>query len=95
MGIFIHKGASEPLLEMADHLTCCAQRQYKDHTLGKEPVPEFVAMFPQGAPYAICRELRLEKMSGGQEPHWQFRFTDDAPDLARLNWRTRRSASVA
>jgi len=95
VGIFIHKGASEPLLEMADHLTCCAQRQYKDHTLGKEPVPEFVAMFPGSAPYAICRELRLEKMSGGQEPHWQLRFTDDAPDLARLNWRTRRTASVA
>ena len=88
-GIFIHKGASEPLLEMADHLTCCAQRQYKDQAPGKEPMPEFVAMFPRGAPYAIYRELRLGKMSGGDEPRWQLSFTDDEPAIAQPAWRAR------
>jgi hypothetical protein len=42
--IFTHKGASEPLLEMADHLTWHAQRQHKDQTPGKELMPEFLAM---------------------------------------------------
>ena len=72
-----------------------AQQQYKDQAPGKELMPEFVAMFPKGAPYAIYRELRLEKMSGGQEPHWQLSFTEDAPTIARLNWRAWKSASGA
>jgi hypothetical protein len=80
---------------MADHLTWRAQAQYKEQTPGKELMPEFIAMFPQGAPYAIYRELRLEKMSGGREPHWQFSFTEDAPAIARLNWRALKSASGA
>ena len=75
VGIFIHEGTSEPLLEMADHLTCRAQRQYKDQGPGKVLMPEFVAMFPRGAPYAIYRELRLGKMGGGEEPRWQLSFT--------------------
>ncbi len=94
VGIFIHKGASEPLLEMADHLTWHAQRQYKDKVPGKGLMPEFVAMFPRGAPYAIHRELRIRKISGGQEPHWQLSFTDDEPAIARPQWRDRRSAGA-
>ena len=94
VGTFIHKGASEPLLEMADHLTWHAERQHKDQTPGKELMPEFLAMFPRGAPYAIYRELRLGKMSGGDEPRWQLSFTDDEPAIAPPHWRARRSAGA-
>jgi hypothetical protein len=94
VGLFIHKGASEPLFEMAHHLTWHAQRQYKDQAPGNGLMPEFVAMFPRGAPYAIYRELRIGKMSGGQEPHWQLSFTDDEPAIARPQWRDRKSAGA-
>ena len=94
-GIFMHDGSPEPLLEMADHLTRQAQHQYKEQAPGKELMPEFVAIFPKGSPYAIYRELRLEKMSGGQEPHWQLSFTDDDAAIAQPAWRARKSASGA
>jgi len=92
VGIFIHKGASEPLLEMADHLTWHAQRQYKGQAPGKDLM--LGAMFPRGAPYAIYRELRLGKMSGGDEPRWQLGFTDDESAIARPHWRARKSAGA-
>ena len=94
VGIFIHKGASEPLLEMADHLTWHAQRQYRDQAPGKALMPEFVAMFPRVASYAIYRELRLGKMRGGDEPRWQLSFTDDDLAIARPHWRARKSAGA-
>jgi hypothetical protein len=94
-GIFIHEGTSEPLLEMADHLSWRAQRQYKDQAPGKELMPEFVAMFPKGAPYAIYRELRLGKMGGGDELRWQLSFTDDDLAVARPDLARRKSASGA
>jgi hypothetical protein len=94
-GIFIHEGTSEPLLEMADHLAWRAQRQYKDQAPRKELMPEFVAVFPKGAAYAIYRELRLGKMSSGEELQWRVTFTDDDPATARPDWRARKSASGA
>jgi hypothetical protein len=78
VGLFTHKQASEPLLEIADQLTWRAQRQYKDQATGQERTPEFVAVFPEGAPYAIYRELRVGTMSGGDEPRWQLSFTRTA-----------------
>jgi hypothetical protein len=92
-GVFTHGESPEPLLEMAGHLTWQA-RQCKAQLPTKGLSREFVAMFPEGARYAICRELRLEKTSGGQEPHCQLSFVDNTSDLARLNWRTRRAASA-
>jgi hypothetical protein len=95
VGIFIHEGTSEPLLEMVDHLTWRAQRQCKDQAPGNELMPEFVAMFPKGAPYAVYRELRLGKKSGGGEERWQLSFTDDDLAIAQPDWRARKSASGA
>ena len=83
------------MLEIADQLTWRAQRQYKNQAPGKELMPEFVAVFPKGAPYAIYRELRVGTMSGGDEPRWQLSFTDDDLVSVRRDWRGRKTASNA
>ena len=75
VGLFTRQQASEPLLEIADQLTWRAERQYKDQATGQERTPEFIAVFPEGAPYAIYRELRVGTMSGVDEPRWQLSFT--------------------
>ena len=49
VGLFTHKQASEPLLEIADQLTWRAERQYKDQAPGQERTPEFIAVFPEVA----------------------------------------------
>jgi hypothetical protein len=86
-GTFIHKGSSEPLLEMADQLTSRAQHQYKDGGPGAELMPEFSAAFPKDVPYAIHRELRLEKAIGAEG--WRLSFIDQVRD----QWRGRKTAS--
>ena len=77
VGIFIHKGASEPLLEMADHLTWHAQRQYRDQAPGKALMPEFRCYVPQ-------RSL-LRHLSGAapRKDAWRRR----APMAAQLHRR--------
>ena len=95
VGLFTHKQSSEPLLEMADQLTWRAQRQYKDHVAGKELMPEFVAVFPERAVYAIYRELRVGTMSGGEEPRWELSFAEDDRVHVRLDWSGRKTASTA
>ena len=77
VGIFIRKGSSEPLLEIADQITWRTQRQYKDRIPGKDLLPEFAAVFPDGAPYAIYRQLRIATTSSREESRWQLNFTDD------------------
>jgi hypothetical protein len=95
VGLFTRKEPPEPLLEMADQLTWRAQRQYKDQAPGKELMPEFVAVFPEGAAYAIYRELRVGTMSGGEEPQWQLSFAEDDRVRVRLEWPGRRTARKA
>jgi hypothetical protein len=90
VGVFIHKGSSEPLLEMADQLTWRAQQQCKHGDPGMEPMPEFLAAFPEGAPYAIRRELRLAKAIGAEG--WGLTFSDD-PARPQAEWRGRKTAA--
>jgi len=90
VGIFIHKGSSEPLLEMADQLTWRAQRQYMDRGPATELMPEFSAAFPEGVPYAIQRELRLAKATAAEG--WRLAFTDDQI-RTQAEWRRRKTAS--
>lgn len=54
-------------------------------------MPEFLAVFPEGVPYAIHRELRLGKAGGGEG--WRLTFTDEDLASAQPDWRSRKIAS--